>query len=940
MDNLFKIFHLDALIQQWTQFEPDIKIALITSFLGTLFGFTFTSYLIAQTKYWRERKAKKILSLHFGSELFGPDEIADSTRYYIDPYYSEVDPSENLEPGDTKQAKQKLLGVLDEILSDNKPAGNKSEEIIRHVLILADSGMGKTSFLLNYYAQNQMRSAKKRHRLALVPLGVSNADEYIDKIDKKRDTILLLDAFDEDPKAERDHKERLDELMIKCATFKKVVLTCRPQFFFKDADIPPKTGTRILFPRKVGEKGEWEFGGLYLCAFNDEQIKKYFIRRYRWKFKFRKDAFNLVKRLPMLTVRPMILAYIQDLIDEAQQIDSTFQLYDIIVQKWLDRESDWIDKHRLFSFAKELAIDIYVNRKKRGMEKLPPADLNQFIKEIGLSQKQKWKFARRSLLNCDKLGNFKFAHRSIMEFLFVYRFLEFNPRDRPKTIFTDMMQQVVLEVIKERKFKGNENKEFCRVFLKEVDLSSKNLNDFNFSEANLVEADLRGTNLVRAGLQRANLKGTKLVEANLQGANLQGADLQGANLQGADLQRADLRGAKLVEAKLAAIRLQGANLVEANLQGADLQGFNFQRVNLVKTNLQGANLRGAKLLEANLVEVNLQGANLQEANLQGANLQGVDLQGANLQGADLQGAKLVVVRLRGANLGGANLQRADLQDANLVVVRLQGANLVEANLQGTNLQKVNLQGANLQGADFQGAKLVVVGLQGTNLQKVNLQGANLQRADLQGANLQGADLQGVNLVVVRLQGTNLQKVNLQGAKLQRADLQGANLQGACLRNAILIGIRLQGANLGETNLQGANLQELNFQRANLVKTNLVKTNLQGANLAVVRLRGANLAGANLVEANLQGADLQGANLVEANLQGARLRGADLQGADLQGANLQGANLVKANLVEVNLQGVDLEAANLQGANLQRADLQGANLRNAILLGTKLHRAIN
>jgi uncharacterized protein YjbI with pentapeptide repeats len=910
MDNLFKIFHVDALIQQWAQFEPDIKIALLISFFGTLLGFKFTSYLIVQTKYWQERKAKKILSHSFGSELFGPDEITHSTRYYIDPAYSEINPSENKEPGKRKKTKQKLLEVLDKILSDTyKPAGNKSVKKIRHVLILADSGMGKTSFLLNYYAQNQMKSTKKRHRLALVPLGIPNADEYIDKIDKKRDTILLLDGFDEYTKAERDQKEKLDELLFKYATFKKLVLTCRTKFFLKNADIPKKTRFRILLSRIFGEKEKWEYWRLYLCAFNDKQIKKYFIRRYRWKFKFRKDALTLVKKLPMLAVRPMILAYIQDLIDEAQQVDSTFQLYDIMVQKWLERESSWIDKHSLFSFSKELAGDIFVNRRKRGMEKLPPGDLNQLVKKIGLSQEQKWKFAHRSLLNRDGLGNFKFTHRSIMEFLFVYRFLELNPGDRPKTIFTDMMQQFVLEAIEERKFKGNENKEFCRVFLNEADLASKNLNDFNFSEANLQGADLRGTNLVKADLRGANL-----VKADLRRANLAKADLRRANLEGVNLEGANLQGANLEETNLVAIRLQGADLGEANLhranlQGANLQGFNFQRVNLVEANLQGVDLRGANLVEANLQGVDLRSANLVGTKLQGtdlrrANLEGVNLEGANLQGANLEETNLVAIRLQGADLGEANLHRANLQGASL---------------QGFSFQRVNLQGANLQGVDLRGA----------NLEGANLQEAELVKANFQGANLVVVRLRGANLVGAKLQGADLRRANLEGANLEGADLGKANFQGADLGEVNLHGADLQGANLGGVNLQGANLQGLNFQRVNLVKTKLQTADLQGANLVKANLQEADLQGAKLRGANLAEANLQGADLQEADLQGARLRGANLDGAKLQGTHLQGTNLVGANLVGANLQGADLEAANLEGANLEGANLEGANLQHAI-----------
>jgi hypothetical protein len=64
------------------------------------------------------------------------------------------------------------------------------------MILLADSGMGKTSAVLNYYAQNQRGRRDKRRRLAVVPLGNSNADEKIKNIEDQSNTSIFLDAFD------------------------------------------------------------------------------------------------------------------------------------------------------------------------------------------------------------------------------------------------------------------------------------------------------------------------------------------------------------------------------------------------------------------------------------------------------------------------------------------------------------------------------------------------------------------------------------------------------------------------------------------------------------------------------------------------------------------------------------------------------------------------
>lgn len=205
------------------------------------------------------------------------------------------------------------------------------------------------------------------------------------------------------------------------------------------------------------------------------------------------------------------------------------------------------------------------------------------------------------------------------------------------------------------------------------------------TENNLREIDLHSTNLIQF-----DLKNFDLSKADLSRANLIGSDLSGSRLLRTDLSRADLGGIDLSEAKL--LR---ADLSQANLTGA----------RLAEANLHKARLCGADLSGADLQKTDLSGADLREANLREARLSETDLSGANLAGARLGWADLSKANLNKADLSKADLGWADLSEAKLTEVKLGKAYLGEANLSGADLSKADLRRAkgltDVQRADYQ-----------------------------------------------------------------------------------------------------------------------------------------------------------------------------------------------------------------------------------------------
>jgi len=269
-----------------------------------------------------------------------------------------------------------------------------------------------------------------------------------------------------------------------CRKFKRVLITCRTQFFPSDEEIPRETGIARVGPRKAGEEAKYEFWKLYLSPLDDEQVEAFLRKRYRWPWGKRKQARELVRKIPLLSVRPMLLAYISDLLENVwltplayipdllendTKIEYAFQLYEVLVEKWLERESVrvlpealrqfyeklavdlYVNRERLRQFSEKLAVDLYVNRERRGAECIPRAELAALAKEWSIPIDD-WQLSGRSLLNRDPEGNYKFAHRSIMEFLFAKRLIDGDPAcdgielsDQMKAFVWEMIPQYFAE---------------------------------------------------------------------------------------------------------------------------------------------------------------------------------------------------------------------------------------------------------------------------------------------------------------------------------------------------------------------------------------------------------------------------------------------------------------------------------------------------------------
>lgn len=132
-------------------------------------AWTVHSALWSKVRRWLD---KRFLRKRLGAELFTPEEILSAIKLYVEPDCQNIDPSGGEEWRRTAAVRQNAFSTLDRLFSNSE---------YRHSILLADSGMGKTSLLLNYYARFRSWRGKKM-AFAIVPLGYPRHDEVIKSI--------------------------------------------------------------------------------------------------------------------------------------------------------------------------------------------------------------------------------------------------------------------------------------------------------------------------------------------------------------------------------------------------------------------------------------------------------------------------------------------------------------------------------------------------------------------------------------------------------------------------------------------------------------------------------------------------------------------------------------------------------------------------------------
>lgn len=382
--------------------------------LGSIAGFMKFINAINERKVQQlSRKLLLDLKQNGSIDAFTYEDVAHACKSYIEPDCAQLDPSDE---NDLRNIA--LRAPLFMTVENHLARGGES----RHIILLADSGMGKTSFCLNYYSR-EVKKAEKGRQVAIIPLGRGDGLTRIAAFKRSRnDAILFLDAFDEDPEAVDNQKERLEELLRAASDFRNIIVTCRSQFFASDADVPTGSGIMYVAAKRAGQGRELPLHRVFLAPFSEKQISLYVRKNFPYtkvsNWRWRRSARRLVKEVPELAVRPMLLELLPDLVREKRKVEQLFSLYEYLVDKWLEREAGWIEPQVLLDISIELAVRAFVRQRSGGGDRLGAEEVDCVASSYKYPL-ESWKIRSRSLLNRDIEGLYKFAHRSVMEYLFL-----------------------------------------------------------------------------------------------------------------------------------------------------------------------------------------------------------------------------------------------------------------------------------------------------------------------------------------------------------------------------------------------------------------------------------------------------------------------------------------------------------------------------------------
>lgn len=376
---------------------------------------SITAFFTSTIKNYRISKNSNDLLIYYSSK-----EIRDATTNYLPTHGQSNDPSDFLELKESIKDPIDRKNLINFFLAELFK--RKFEK--NFFLILGDSGMGKTTFLINLYLSYKTSFYPLASRsIYLISLGDSDYSLKINELKKDaKNSILLLDAFDEDLSSWNDPEENLRRLLKEVSGFSTVILTSRGHFFSSKIH----EVSRVDIFSKIANKEQFKLKKIFLSPINNYSIYIYLVRKYLFKAPFKiYKSYLIVKQCPNLMVRPMLLNNVDYLLKSKTKYVFTAEIYFRLILSWISREKQFVDESSILVFSKDVAIYMYKERNHNKGLYIHEKELERFLKFSHVTI-DAVVMKTRSLLN-RTTDKYKFSHKSIFEyFLALSKFDDIN----------------------------------------------------------------------------------------------------------------------------------------------------------------------------------------------------------------------------------------------------------------------------------------------------------------------------------------------------------------------------------------------------------------------------------------------------------------------------------------------------------------------------------
>ena len=509
---------------------PDpLKLVLVILIFLAILGLLY--YLKVLPFLNKLKIKKKLYDLHTRS-LFPSDIVEKAQFWYINQNCKSLvlskDTAQAYEQSDLQDMSKTVSEIIE--MPDNH----------QYSLILGEAGLGKTSFCINFY-MNYLRNMKNKFNIELFPLYDTETTRKIRDIKKKSKTILLLDALDEDPQIHQNFSYRLKEIIERTEGFHKIIITCNPRLF--QMKIVKHTDKIEYHSKEYNPTSliKSVFYMLQILPFTDKQIISYIEKKYKNtdSVKFQRSQ-QIVKSLPKLFSKPIMLHYIDTLVQKDITVKYSYEIFKEFVTLFLEQEGkniQGITRNTLKACYKVIAFALFNRKNEQGSDYISKSEIQALGKKYNIDIFTICCMHKGLLKNSN--GFYSFVHLSIMEYLVAESILSGQFPNKSVQLSKQIFLFLYEMIEKESPFKKSVPPKTglfrylwsAGIDMKSLNLKNSNLAGTDFSDLNIVGLDLSGSDLHEAEFYLTTIKDSNFEKANLSNVTFRRSELQNVTMR-------------------------------------------------------------------------------------------------------------------------------------------------------------------------------------------------------------------------------------------------------------------------------------------------------------------------------------------------------------------------------------------------------------------------